>query len=111
MYRIRELYGCTGVPNEGLRIEPSEIARRIKSAEKEDLNLRGKHITGIADPSIFDESRGESVAVMMEREGVYFERADNTRIAGKMQMHNRLAFDENGIEIPYQQIDVHVDNK
>ncbi len=101
MYRIRELYGCTGVPNEGLRIEPAEIARRIKSAEKEDLNLRGKYITGIADPSIFDESRGESVAAMMEREGVYFERADNTRIAGKMQMHNRLAFDENGIPMLY----------
>ena len=41
------------------------------------------------------------MATMMEREGVYFERADNTRLAGKMQMHNRLAFDENGIPMLY----------
>ncbi len=101
MYRIREMYGCSGVPNEGIRIEPTEIARRIKEIEKEDVNLKNKYITGIADPSIYDESRGESVARMMEREGVFFERADNTRIAGKMQLHNRLAFDENGIPMLY----------
>ncbi len=101
LYRIRELYGCTGTPNEGVRWEPQEIARRIRQIEKEDTNLRGKHITGIADPSIFDESRGESVAAMMERIGIYFEKADNTRIAGKMQLHNRLAFDENGVPMLY----------
>ncbi len=101
LYRIRELYGCTGTPNEGVRWEPQEIARQIKRIEKEDINLRGRHITGIADPSIFDESRGESVAVMMERAGVYFDKADNTRIAGKMQLHNRLAFDEGGVPMLY----------
>lgn len=101
MYRIREFYGCTGVPNEGIRMEPGQIARKIRQIEAEDPNLRNKKIHGIADPSIFDESRGESVAQMMEREGVYFEKADNTRIAGKMQLHNRLAFDENGIPMLY----------
>jgi len=101
LYRIRELYGCTGTPNEGVRWEPSEIARKIKTIEREDVNLKGRYVNGIADPSIFDESRGESVARMMEREGVYFEKGDNTRIAGKMQMHNRLAFDENGIPMLY----------
>lgn len=101
LYRIRELYGCTGTPNEGLRWEPVQIARKIKSIENEDVNLKGKYINAIADPSIFDESRGESVAAMMEREGVYFEKADNTRLAGKMQIHNRLAFDENGIPMLY----------
>ena len=35
------------------------------------------------------------------REGIYFEKGDNTRIAGKMQIHNRLAFDENGIPMLY----------
>ncbi len=101
IYRIRELYGCTDTPNEGVRWEPSAIARKIKEIEKDDVNLRGKYISGIADPSIFDESRGESIAVMMEKEGVFFEKADNTRIAGKMQMHNRLVFDENGIPMLY----------
>ena len=51
---------------------------------------------GIADPSIFDESRGESVARMMEREGIYWIGGDNTRLAGKMQCHYRLAFDGDG---------------
>ena len=101
LYRIRELYGCTGTPNEGVRWEPAEIAKKIKAIENEDINLKGKYIYGIADPSIFDESRGESVAVMMERQGVFFEKADNTRVAGKMQLHNRLAFDENGIPMLY----------
>lgn len=101
LYRIRELYGCTGTPNEGVRWEPSEIACRIKEIEREDINLKGRYINGIADPSIFDESRGESVAAMMERSGVYFEKADNTRIAGKMQLHNRLAFDDKGIPMLY----------
>jgi hypothetical protein len=101
MYRIRELYGCTGTPNEGVKWEPAEIARKIKEIEAEDENLRGKYVYGIADPSIFDESRGESVGRMMEREGVYFEKADNTRIAGKMQLHNRLAFDDEGYPMLY----------
>ena len=91
IYRIREFYGCTDTPNTGIKIEPTEIARRIKEIENTDPQLRRKKIIGIADPSIYDESRGESVAAMMERQGVYFSPADNTRLAGKMQFHYRLA--------------------
>lgn len=94
--RIRELYGCTGTPNEGVRWEPARIAREIKKIEQADPNIRGRTVRGVADPSIFDESRGESVAQMMEREGIFFDRGDNARIAGKMQVHHRLAFDQNG---------------
>lgn len=101
MYRVRELYGCTETPNEGVRWEPMKIAAKILEIERDDPNLKGRDIIGIADPSIFDESRGESVGAMLERGGVYFDRADNTRIAGKMQVHNRLAFDENGIPMLY----------
>lgn len=101
MYRVRELYGCTETPNEGVRWEPMKIAAKILEIERGDPNLKGRDIIGIADPSIFDESRGESVGAMLERGGVYFDRADNTRIAGKMQVHNRLAFDENGIPMLY----------
>ena len=64
--------------------------------EDADPNLRGRKIIGIADPSIFDESRGESVAAIMERCRIYWSPGDNTRIAGKMQYHYRLAFDANG---------------
>ena len=38
---------------------------------------------------------------MMEREGVYWDKADNTRLAGKAQLHRRLAFDEKGIPMLY----------
>lgn len=98
VYRIRELYGCTGVPNEGVMWDPVKIANRIKEIEKEDINLKGKKIIGIADPSIFDESRGESVARMMAKAPnfVYWTGGDNNRIPGKMQYHYRLAFDEDG---------------
>ena len=101
MYRIRELYGCTGTPNEGVKWTPQEIARGIKEIEESDINLKGRFITGIADPSIYEESKGESIGSMMEAEQVYWEKADNTRLAGKMQCHYRLAFDENGIPMFY----------
>lgn len=101
MYRIKEYYGCTGTPNEGIKITPQEMAQTIKDIEASDPNLKGRKITGIADPSIFDESRGESIAAMMESKGVFWEGADNTRLAGKMQCHYRLAFDENGIPMFY----------
>lgn len=101
LYRIRELYGCTGEPDVGLKWPPNKIAEEVARIEKDDDNLRGRRIIGIADPSIFDESRGESVAAMMERYRIYFEPADNTRMAGKMQCHYRLVFDENGIPMFY----------
>ena len=98
LYRIKELYGCTGRPNEGLRIDPVEQARRIREVEQNDPQLRGRVIQGIADPAIFDESRGESIAAMMERgpNFLHWMPGDHTRLAGKMQFHYRLAFDAEG---------------
>ena len=46
LYRIKELYGCTGRPNEGLRIDPVEQARRIREAEQNDPMLKGRTILG-----------------------------------------------------------------
>ena len=56
--------------------------------------LRGRHILGVADPAIFDESRGESIAAMQEKSPNFLHWApgDHTRLAGKMQFHYRLAF-------------------
>ena len=98
IYRIREYYGCVeGSPNVGTQMEPTEQAQMIRQIEETDVNLKGRKITGIADPSIFDRSRGKSVADMMAKNGVYWSGGNNHRIAGKMQYHYRLAFDENGI--------------
>lgn len=98
MYRIKEYYGCTSTPNAGLKISPFEQAQEIRKIEDEDENLKGRQIIGIADPAIFDESRGESIASMMERSPnfITFSKGDNTRIAGKMQYHYRLAFEDDG---------------
>lgn len=98
LYHIKEYYGCTGEPNTGVKINPDEIAHEIRRIENEDPMLQGHNIVGIADPSIFDESRGESIARMMERHPnfVYWSPGDNHRIAGKMQYHYRFAFDKDG---------------
>ena len=96
LYRIRELYGCNGTPDVGVRWEAARVASEIRRIESEDENLRGRHVSGIADPAIYQKNGGESIGGIMERLGVYFDRADNSRIAGKMQVHNRLAFDPSG---------------
>lgn len=91
-YLYREWYGASG-PNVGLRLNPKEIAKGIRQIEEQSGE---NDVLGIADPSIWDSSRGESIAEQMEQEGVYFSPGDNARLAGKMQVHLRLRFDENG---------------
>ena len=101
LYRIREYYGCTGTPNQGVKMEPAEVAREIKRIEAEDPNLKGKHILRVGDPAIWGSQSGESIGDLMERERVCYEKGDNARIDGKMQVHHRLAFDENGWPMLY----------
>ena len=82
-------------------ITPQEIAKNIREIESTDPNLKGKTISGIADPAIWDKSHGESIAEMMEQERIYFSPGDHARLAGKMQFHYRLAFDSMGIPMFY----------
>ena len=96
MYRILELYGCTDTPNEGLKWTPDQQFGEIARVEREHPWLKGKKILGVADPAIWDASRGESVADTAARYGIYFTPGDHERIAGWMQCHYRLQFDENG---------------
>lgn len=101
LYRIREYYGCTGTPNTGVKMEPTEVARQIKRIEAEDVNLRGKQILRVGDPAIWGSQGTESIGALMERERVYFDKGDNARIDGKMQVHHRLAFDDDGKPMLY----------
>ncbi|MEG1492139.1 MAG: terminase family protein [Oscillospiraceae bacterium] len=103
LYRIRELYGCNNnEPNVGVKWEPRRVAQEIRRIEGEDVNLKGRRIHGVADPAIFADDRGtESIAALMERDHVWWEPADHARINGKMQVHNRLAFDDDGIPMLY----------
>ncbi|MBQ6381089.1 MAG: terminase family protein [Clostridia bacterium] len=98
LYRIREYYGCDGTPNHGVQMNMADVAAQIVRIESEDENLKGRRIIGIADPSIFDASRGESIADIMAKGAhpVVWEPGDNHRIAGKMQFHYRFAFDDEG---------------
>lgn len=101
VYRYRELYGCGAAPDTGVKWEPNRIARRIR--EIEDELERGNTILGVADPAIWDVRYGleASPAQAMERYGIYFDRGDNSRLAGKMQLHYRLAFDGEGYPMLY----------
>lgn len=108
-YRYREWYGCEpGRPNTGIRLTPRQIVDGIldREVEERENNIR---IDRIADPAIFDRSRGDSVAQLMEPQsgfrgsapGVYFRPGENNRMAGKMELHERLRFDAEGKPMLY----------
>ena len=97
LYRIMEMYGCTQTPDEGVKWSPDEQFRRISEFEREHPWLKGRKIVdSVADPAIWDQSRGESIAETAARYGIYFSPGDNNRIPGWMQVHYRLQFDQNG---------------
>ena len=84
-YLVLQLYGCTGVPNEGLKWHPDRLFSEIARIEREHRWLKNRRIGGVADPSIWDQSRGEAIVDFADRHGVYFEKGDY-----------RLAFNEAG---------------
>ena len=99
-YLYRQLYGWSGTPNDGARWEPRRIAEEIRRIEQE---AGEREIIGVADPAIWDESRGVdgTLITMFEREGVYFQKGKHDRLSGKMQVHRRLAFDSEGLPMMY----------
>ena len=96
LYRIMELYGCTQTPNEGVKWSPERQFEEIARIEREHPWLAGRQILGVADPAIWDASRGVSIAETAAKAGVMFSPGDNNRIAGWMQMHYRFQFDQRG---------------
>lgn len=82
MIRYREWYGMpAGQPNVGLKLTAEQVADGIKEREA------GETIPiGVADPAIFAEDGGPSIAERMQRRGVMWRRADNKRVpqAGAM---------------------------
>lgn len=101
MYRIRELYGCTGEADVGVEWTVERVADSIAEIEHTDPLLKGRNIIGVADPAIWQENGGESIAETMQKHRVYFNKGDHARLPGKMQCHYRLAFDGNGIPMFY----------
>lgn len=101
VYRILELYGCTETLNEGVKWIPQRVFEEIARIEREHRWLKGRRISGIADPAIWDAQTGVSIAETAQKYGVYFDKGDHERLPGWMQVHYRLAFDDNGFPMMY----------
>ena len=69
--------------------------------EREHRWLKNRRIDGVADPSIWDASRGEAIIECADRHGIWFAKGENRRLPGWMQCHYRLAFDEDGRPMAY----------
>ena len=100
-YMILELYGCTGTPNEGVKWSPEMQFKEVARIEREHPYLKGKRIHGVADPSIWDGSRGIAIIEKAEEQHLWFDKGINDRIPGWMQIHERLKFDEDGRAMLY----------
>ena len=88
LIRYREWYGAqrdsngTTIPNAGLRLTAEEVADGIVERERGDA-YNNRVISGVADPSIFAENGGPSIADRMAARKCFFRPADNMRIAQK----------------------------
>ena len=107
-YLYKEWYGCVPKkPDTGLEITPQQIMEGILEREREEETKHNLRVIRVADRGIFDRSHGESIADKMapgflgRAKGVVFDPADNTRLAGKMEVHERLRFDEEGRPMMY----------
>jgi len=94
--RYREWYGAKA-PNEGLKIPAEVVAKGIRDRE------HGENIAyGVLDPAAFAVISGPSIGETLGRKGVYFRRADNSRLSvpkrmgGWDQLRARLRGNEDG---------------
>jgi hypothetical protein len=82
----REWYGAqtdengNTVPNTGLRLTAEEVADGILKREEGDA-YANRTMGGVADPSIFTQDGGPSIADRMAARKVFFREADNSRVA------------------------------
>lgn len=83
--RYREWYGAQrdgnglSIPNTGLRMTAEQVADGIIEREKGDIT-GNRVMSGVADPSIFAEDGGPSIADRMAGRKVFWRPADNTRV-------------------------------
>ena len=87
LIRYREWYGWNGTPDEGLRIESTEVADGILSREgpKEKIAYR------VADSSMFARHDGPSIAERMGSHGVNLYKSKKDREAGYAEVRFRIA--------------------
>jgi hypothetical protein len=83
LVQYREWYGMQpGQPNVGLKLTAEQVADGIleREAEGEKIDM------SVIDPAAFSEDGGPSIAERMSKRGVYFQRADNSRIGKRGAM-------------------------
>lgn len=91
LIKYQEWYGWNGKPNVGLKMSANMVAQGIVNRDKDS----GKPPSyGVADPSIFANNGGPSIAEMMLVEKCAWFRGDNARQPGWEQMRKRLASGE-----------------
>lgn len=90
LFRINEWYGLKkGTENEGLRMLAMDVAEGIKMREI-GMGLAGRVKPGPADPAIWSEENGNCIERDMRVKGVRWERADNSRVQGWLQVRKLL---------------------
>ena len=106
-YLILQLYGCmtdahgAPLPDTGMKWTADRVFSEIAKMEREHKWLRGKLITGVADPAIWAADGGDAIIASADKHQVYFSKADHTRLPGWMQVRYRLAFDKDGRPMVY----------
>lgn len=91
LIRFFEWYGCPrGEANVGLKMTSTLVAQRILELEERKGLLGVGGYDRVADPSIFAEKDGPSIAEKMSGEGVVWRAAENKRISGWDQVRGRL---------------------
>lgn len=115
IYRFMEWYGCTGTPDEGLRIVDSEIAKGIKQREQ-DFGIWGsERIIRLAGPDCWNKKpdykgggQAPSTAETFAAFGIFLTKGDPARVQKIQQFRERLSIprDESGnqIERPMLQV-------
>jgi len=99
--RYREWYGSSA-PNKGLKLPADAVAKEVVRRETDGRGFREPIAYGILDPSAFQVVSGPSIGEVFARHGVYFRRADNSRVStpkrmgGWDQVRWRLKGDEDG---------------
>lgn len=84
LYITGEWYGCKpGLPDTGTQETAREVALKLKGI---------KDYHGVADPAIWQKTGhdGPPIGEIFANEGIYWTPADNARVDGLMQVHQRL---------------------
>lgn len=88
LIKFQEWYGkVPGKANTGLKLSANLVGRGVLNRDPRKVAY------GVADPSIFANNGGPSIAEMMMVEGCYWIRADNARQPGWEQIRKRLSAD------------------